>query len=181
MEVQMGTEFDIQKAQSYVRNYARTMAGTLKIECAAFVQKKSAEEVARVLGSAIYWQRIRSFVGSESFETMGKLIAGGVADTSTEYEKSLSVPMKEVHGSDNWIPPGLSGKDLDPLIATTAVAAAVAFNIWKELEKERARRADFEHTSPFRDETKAFLRGEEVDLARDPFDDDRGPGSDWSM
>jgi len=141
-----------QVLQDFVHRYATTLAGQMGIKAHNYRQCKSAHLVIETL-IRVRWSAIWNHVENESDSTIAKLARSGLGNFS-EIPKDR-VKMADVHRDDNggvlpWMNLDWRGADMVTQIATTAVVAAMAENIWEEIEKQKAREAL--HYSEFRDE-----------------------------
>lgn len=158
----------------YIHDFARSLQGRLKITLGEFATLRSAQEVAKQVWNS-HLSKIEGYLFTLSDETLGRLASTGSGHVEYDGDRNRSTSGDErrvklvdvaphAWAHEDWR--YWSGVGLVTRLATFAVIAGMADNLWEEIRKERTRQADFEHTSEFRDEIQAFRRGEDVDLSR---------------
>lgn len=142
----------------YVHDFARTLAQTLDISTRLYRDKKSAVEIAQALVGN-HWEAVLARIPKNparrcllADEGAGRGFAGCVA-------------LCEVHGEKPWLEQSMWGAEMVRRIATTAVIAALADNLWQECERQRQRDRENRRASDFRDETQQFLHGTDDPLS----------------
>ncbi len=151
------------KRRKYIHDYARTLMGRLGIKYESFSGEQNAVDVARLLlkrcGREVY-----AFIDNENDEVQGALALCGVGREELANHSSMphwgepQVAMFQVYGGPHWLDGEDHGEALILRMTSVAVIAAMADNIWTEIQKKKARDARFEHTSELRDAIKDFLR-----------------------
>lgn len=151
--------------QRYVHNFAATLAGQIGMRWKElekeFENKQSPIEIAQWLLKSKYAQEIYMRLDNQSDELLGKLVVGGVGESDRSWPRN-GVAMFEVYGGEHWLSGKDDGESLALRIASVAVIAAMADNIWADLEKKKARDVHFEHTSELAGEIKGFRHGENL-------------------
>ncbi len=145
--------------RTYIENFTRTLMGQIGTKVDRFMHHTTKHLLVQEL-VPMYWTRIHYRIGLLGDEALGKLACSGIGTT---HEVRDVMSMKEVHEfRPAWLDMEHDGRVIVRCVATTAVIAAMADYLWNE----KMRRIDFEHTSEFRDEARAFRRGEEIDLSK---------------
>ncbi len=139
--------------QDFAHRYATTLAGQMGIKAHNYRRCQSRHEVIRTLINA-RWNAIWRHVEEDRDSTVARLARCGLGNFP---EHAGRVKMADVHRTEDggmlpWMNLDWTGSNMLTQVATTALVAAMAENLWEELEKQRARDAHFEHTSEFRDE-----------------------------
>ena len=142
------------KRREYIHNYARNLMGKLGIKYESFSSEQSAVDIARLLfkqcGRDVY-----ATIDNENDEVQGALSLCGagseeVKNHSLPHLGEPEVAMFQCFEGPHWLSGIDHGGALILRIASVAVIAAMADNIWKELKKARRVKTDFEHTNPYR-------------------------------
>ncbi len=122
--------------QEYIHNFARTMMGQLKIGTAGLADKGSAVEIAQQLGND-HWRHVRIAVERLCVGVKGGLAMSAIGEDTRERHSAplQGVALFEVCGGKGWLRDEMGGSYLLGQIATAAVLAAMADNIWTDLKK----------------------------------------------
>ena len=130
---------------TYIHNYARTLAGQLRIKSCEYRYATSPQEIARFLCHE-HWSDVALAIVGVSGEVQARLaVCGAGDDMDVKPKNSTSVTLEEVHvgKKGSWLDPSMGGGYLVWAITITSLIAAMADNFWDECERQRAANTDF--------------------------------------
>lgn len=147
--------------QKYIHDFARTTMGQLGIRSLNFRKEDSVGHVARKLGREYWLTTMVHLQQRHSDTTHGNLAACGLGEDACYLAepKTEGVKMCEVVGVD-WLNAKYSGRLIMVRTASAALLAAMADNIWADLNRHNA---EAEHYNPHRDELPERKFNDQVD------------------
>ena len=140
---------DSEARQKYIHNFARTLFAQLHMSLDPFRYRTSPQAVATILCGSHhdFWNMIVASLNTQHDEVIGRLAMAGRAPNSN-FAISPPVSMEEVFigGSLLLKAENSNGENLVRKLAMAAVVAAMADNIWEEIQKARREAEEFIET-----------------------------------